>query len=269
MGQNFLIDEDALNKIVDAADIKKTDTVLEVGPGLGVLTEELVKRAGKVIAVEKDEKLFRTLENEMRNTVNGSATRIVGRLPIRAAQTNNVLTLFNQDILRFHLEKELNGPYKVVANIPYYLTSKLFQYFLEQKNKPEFLVLMVQKEVGERVVANPGKLSILAISVQVHADAEIVALVPKQSFWPTPEVDSVILKIIPKNKNPEIKDEKLFFRIVKTGFASKRKQLKNTIKDLEMLKKAGIDPSLRPQDLSIEQWISLYNHFEQREKSLT
>ena len=210
MGQNFLIDEDALNKIVDAADIKKTDTVLEVGPGLGVLTEELVKRAGKVIAVEKDEKLFRTLENEMRNTVNGSATRIVGRLPIRAAQTNNVLTLFNQDILRFHLEKELNGPYKVVANIPYYLTSKLFQYFLEQKNKPEFLVLMVQKEVGERVVANPGKLSILAISVQVHADAEIVALVPKQSFWPTPEVDSVILKIIPKNKNPEIKDEKLY-----------------------------------------------------------
>ncbi len=239
LGQNFLIDEDALNKIVEAAELKKTDKVIEVGPGLGVLTGELVKKAGEVIAVEKDEKLFRVLKNEFPST-----------------------TFINQDILRFHFEKEISGPYKVVANIPYYLTSKLFQYFLEQKNKPELLVLMVQKEVGERVAAKPGQLSILGISVQAFADVEIVAQVPSESFWPAPEVDSVILKIVPKNKYPEIKDQKLFFRIIKSAFASKRKQLKNTVKDIEALKKAGIDPSKRPQDVEIEQWIKLYQQFD-------
>ncbi len=265
MGQNFLIDEDVLDQIVAAADLKPSDTVLEVGPGLGVLTEQLLTRAGKVVAVEKDQRLFEIL----RQTFNGSAASIGERLTssvrkphnaavqtIRAALTNNV-QLINQDILRFHLDQHIIGPYKVVANIPYYLTSKLFQFFLEQKNQPELLVLMVQKEVGERVVAKPGELSLLGISVQIYSDPEIVTSVSKNSFWPVPQVDSVILKIIPKNKYPEITDKKLFFGIIKKAFAGKRKQLHNTL-GKELLVKAGINLKARPQELSIENWIKIY-----------
>jgi 16S rRNA (adenine1518-N6/adenine1519-N6)-dimethyltransferase len=241
MGQNFLVDEDALNEIVRAGDLKPSDVVLEVGPGLGVLTKELVARAEKVIAVEKDEKLVRVLQSEIRNPK---------------------LVLINQDILRFNLDEHITGPYKVVANIPYYLTSKLIQYFLEQKNQPELLVLMIQKEVGERITAQPGELSILAISVQIYSDPEIVSFVSKQSFWPVPEVDSVILKITPKDKyGSQITDYRSFFRVIKTAFAGKRKQIKNTIKNTEALEKAGIDPTLRPQDLKIEQWIELYKNY--------
>ncbi len=248
LGQNFLVDEDVLNQIVKAADLKLTDTVLEVGPGLGVLTQELIKKSGKVIAVEKDEKFVSVLKNTFSIASN--------------------LEIINADILRFNFSENIKSPYKVVANIPYYLTSKLIQLFLEANHAPELLVLMIQKEVGERVVANPGELSVLGISVQIYADVEIVAQVPKIAFWPTPQVDSVILKIVPKNKYPQIKDKKLFFRLVKTAFAGKRKQLKNTIKDPEALKVADIDPMKRPQDLSIEDWIRLYIHFEHREKSL-
>jgi 16S rRNA (adenine1518-N6/adenine1519-N6)-dimethyltransferase len=240
LGQNFLQDDEVLKKIIDAAELDSDDVVLEVGPGLGVLTKELIKKVKHVIAVEKDERLFSDLS--------------------RLRQDG--LTLINQDVLRFNLPENIKGPYKVVANIPYYLTSKLFQYFLEQKDKPELLILMVQKEVGERVVAKPGELSILGISVQIYADVEIVSYVDKKSFWPIPEVDSVILKINPKEKYPEIKDKKLFFRIIKTAFAGKRKQLKNTIKDIESLKRSGIDPCLRPQDVNLEQWIELYKQMD-------
>ena len=239
LGQNFLVDENVLGEIVAVAELKNTDTVLEVGPGLGVLTKELIKRAGKVIAVEKDIRLSEDLNS-------------------KSEIRNPNLQIINQDILRFHLDKYIPGQYKVVANIPYYLTSKLFQYFLEQKNKPTLMVLMVQKEVGERVVAKPGELSVLGISVQIYSDAEIVSYVSKQSFWPVPKVDSVVLKIVPKNKYPEIDDQKKFFSIVKRAFTGKRKQIKNTIGDIEILNKAGIDPTLRPQDLSLEDWIKLY-----------
>ena len=169
--------------------------------------------------------------------------------------------------MRFNLSEHIQGPYKVVANIPYYLTSKLLQHFLEQKNSPQVLVLMVQKEVGERVVALPGELSILGLSVQIYSDAEIVAQVSRKNFWPEPEVDSVILKITPRKKYPEIKDKKLFFKIIKAAFAGKRKQIHNTLAhslklDREGIEKlladAKIDPKTRPQDLSVEDWIRLY-----------
>ncbi|MBI3952590.1 MAG: ribosomal RNA small subunit methyltransferase A [Candidatus Doudnabacteria bacterium] len=243
LGQNFLVDQDVLNRIIEAADLKKSDTVLEVGPGIGTLTSELIKRAGKVIAVEKDESMARIFEKEYGIWI---------QIP------NSKFQLVNQDILRFHLDRHIQGPYKVVANIPYYLTSVLFQYFLGQENKPELLVLMVQKEVAERVVASPGELSVLGISVQFYADPEIVGIVNKESFWPQPKVDSAILKITPVNKFPEVEDEKLFFRIVKSAFAGKRKQLKNTIRDVEALRRAGVEPTARPQDLQIEDWVRLY-----------
>ena len=247
LGQNFLVDAEALENIILAADIKPTDTILEVGPGLGVLTEELAKRARTVVAVEKDAALIPILKQTLID------------FPI--------VKFIKEDILRFNVAENISGKYKVVANIPYYLTSKLFQLFLESEKQPELLVLMVQKEVGERVVAGPGELSILGISVQVYADVEIKAYVPKTSFWPVPEVDSVVLKITPRNKYPEIKDKKLFFRIVKIAFAGKRKQIHNTLANglhldkkqtNELLMKSGIDGAMRPQDLKIEQWIELY-----------
>ncbi|OGE84023.1 MAG: hypothetical protein A3B95_00370 [Candidatus Doudnabacteria bacterium RIFCSPHIGHO2_02_FULL_43_13b] len=314
LGQNFLVDQEVLQEIILAADLKPTDTVLEVGPGLGVLTEELLKKAGKVIAVEKDERLFEILSLSLRGgtrkrTDEAISPEIATRPSVARDDKRQSVKLIHQDILRFHLEKYISGPYKVVANIPYYLTSKLFQYFLQQQNKPKLLVLMVQKEVGERVAAKVGDLSVLGISVQIQADVEIVQrrslspsprlvldkeigdlikgsdkipdpaaanalagrqvrdgfgnkqfplIVPKTSFWPVPEVDSVILKITPKEKFPEIKDQKFFFSIVKMAFAGKRKQIKNTIKNIEALHLAGIDPTTRPQDISIEQWIILY-----------
>ncbi len=260
LGQNFLVDKAALHAIVAAADLKSTDVVLEVGPGLGVLTSELIKYAKQVYAIEKDFNLVAFLKKQFKSIPN--------------------LNIINEDILKFHVEKFIQGDYKVVANIPYYLTSKLFQIFLEREHQPKLLVLMVQKEVGERVVAAPGELSILGISVQIYADVEIATvkipdqvrdgfgektpplIIPKTSFWPMPKVDSVILRIEPKNKYPEIEDKKLFFRIIKTAFAGKRKQIKNTITDVQALQKAGIDPTLRPQDLSIEDWIRLYQVFD-------
>lgn len=267
MGQNFLIDKDVLGEIVKTADLKSTDVVLEVGPGLGVLTKELASRSREVWAVEKDSKLVPILKTEL-----------LGQ---------NNIHIINDDILRFHASEHIKGDYKLVANIPYYLTSKLIQNFLESANPPKLMVMMVQKEVGERVIASVGELSILGISVQIYSDPEIVQIpdqvrdgfrdkkapliVPKTSFWPVPKVDSVILKITPNNKYPQIKDKKLFFRILKIAFAGKRKQIQNSLtngldlpKDeiLSVLKDCNIDPMLRPQDFSIEDWIRLYAKIE-------
>jgi 16S rRNA (adenine1518-N6/adenine1519-N6)-dimethyltransferase len=192
LGQNFLVDSDALAQIVAAADLSKEDSVIEVGPGIGVLTHELALNAGELYTIEKDRNLIPILKRQIKDFKN--------------------VKVINDDILRVNLEEIVSKPYKVVANIPYYLTSHLIQHFLTQKIKPKLLVLMVQKEVGERIVAKAGELSILGISVQIFADPEIVASVSKNSFWPKPEVDSVILRIKPTDKFPEIEDHKLFFR---------------------------------------------------------
>jgi 16S rRNA (adenine1518-N6/adenine1519-N6)-dimethyltransferase len=247
LGQNFLIDEIALNEIVSAAELKKSDTVVEVGPGLGVLTQQLAKRAGKVMAIEKDRAMLDILDLNLKGMDN--------------------VKVINQDILRFNVDKEITGPYKVVANIPYYLTSHLFQYFLALKNRPQLMVFLVQKEVGERVTADPGDMSILAVSVQLFADPEIAARVDKRSFWPIPKVDSMVLRITPKQEPIKLKDEKEFFRIVKVGFAAKRKQLHNNLanglklppeKVGEWLARNKIDPKSRAEDLSVQDWVRLY-----------
>lgn len=256
MGQNFLVDETVLGKIIAAAKLTDQDTVLEVGPGLGVLTEELVKKAHRVIAVEKDKKLFKLLNYELRITNSKSAIRNI--------------QLINQDILHFNLEKEIIGSYKVVANIPYYLTSHLIQVLLTAKHKPALIVLLVQKEVAERMTAVPGEMSLLGVSVQFFSQAEIISTVSRASFWPEPEVDSAIIKFEPKNKFPQVKDEQLFFRIVKAGFAGKRKQLHNTLsaglhlnknETNFLLEQSGISPDLRAQNLSLTQWVGFYENY--------
>ena len=245
MGQNFLISEDVLDEIMDASEIKKSDTIVEIGPGLGTLTERLAPAAHQVIAIEKDRRFISILKR---------------------SQTLKNVQIIESDVLRFNFG-EIKSGYKIVANIPYYLTSHLLQMLLALGNKPSRIVFMVQKEVAERLVAKAGELSILGISVQIFADVEIIATVPKENFWPQPKVDSAIVLIMPRGKFPEITDQKLFFRIIKIAFAGKRKQIHNSLanglklpkEQIEtLLKKSNITPTLRPQDLSLEQWIDLY-----------
>ena len=250
LGQNFLVDENALSEIISVAQIKPTETVVEIGPGLGVLTGELVKSAARVIAIEKDKRFIDVLKSSFRQDQN--------------------LEIIDGDALQFNFE-QIKGDYKIVANIPYYLTSHLLQNLLALKHKPALIVLMMQKEVGERIVAEAGELSILGISVQVFADAAIEVSVPKTSFWPRPKVDSVIISIRPSAKFPEIADQKSFFRILKIAFAGKRKQIHNALanglkiskEDLDaLLEKSGVPRTARPQDLTIKQWISLYKNLK-------
>lgn len=244
LGQHFLVDRESLEQIVEAGNLFASDTVLEVGPGLGVLTQELSKRAGKVIAVEQDRTLAELLERQKLKNVE----------------------VEQADIRQYDLGKLPPG-YKVVSNIPYYLTSFLIQFLLESSNPPSLMVLLIQKEVAERITAKPGNLSILALSVQYYAEAQIAGLVGRDKFWPPPQVDSAILKVRMR-PNPAFEaDRGKLFRLVHAGFGEKRKQLKNSLagglgieaeKSLALLKSADIDPTLRAEALAISDWQRLY-----------
>jgi 16S rRNA (adenine1518-N6/adenine1519-N6)-dimethyltransferase len=295
LGQNFLVDREALDKIVEAAELDG-DLVIEVGPGLGTMTEELVKVAGKVVAVEIDEKLAKLLEDQSGAVISTSQSeeKYISRQEGKAAR-NDKLEIFNSDILKINIPEIVGGrPYKVVANIPYYITSKILQLFLTLPHKPETIVVLTQKEVAERVCAKAGGMSVLSISVQAYGEPEIVAIVPKGSFFPSPKVDSAILRI--KNihsfdchseqseESSERREraaaprsfvntqddivclEKPFFRLVKIGFASRRKTLVNNLsvgyhidKKLaaDIISKAGFGLNARAQELGVEDWLSL------------
>lgn len=230
----------------DAAEIDKHDTVLEIGPGLGTLTELLTRRAKSVVAVEFDQAL---------------AEALPGRV-----KAENLVT-HQQDILTFDLTALPKG-YKVVANIPYYLTSNLIRVISESINSPSIAALLVQKEVAERVAAEPGDMSLLSVSAQFYWEVSTGQVVPAELFTPPPKVDSQIL-ILKKRAEPLFPgaDIQTFFRVVKAGFASRRKTLLNSlsaglrINKLEanrLMTEAGIDPGLRPQTLSLAEWHSLY-----------
>lgn len=245
-GQNWLRDEYTLDLIVDTAEISNQDTVLEVGPGLGYLTNKLAKQAGKLICVEADQDLIPHLIHQYKDV-------------------NNV-DVIQADILQYDLTK-LPQSYLVVANIPYYLTSNLIRQFLESKNPPTRMVLMVQKEVAERIIAKPGQMSVLSFSVQYYAKAEIVGIVPKELFEPIPKVDSALIKIVLRIKPAFEADPKQLFQLVKAGFGEKRKMLRNslsgglnieTAKIEHLLRLAGLDATARAQELSIQQWQALY-----------
>ena len=250
LGQHFLIDESVLTVILEAAELTAQDTVIEVGPGLGILTGELARRGGSVIAVELD---------------NGLASFLQRRF---ASQSN--LHVINADILRIKLSQLLGGKsnYKVVANLPYYITSPVLRYFVEASPKPSLMVMMVQKEVGEAIVAGPGKMSLLAVSLQVYSQPKIVSYVPARSFYPEPKVDSAIVRfdMLPEPA-VEVADLNGFFHVVKSGFGSPRKQLHNSLahglglKPAEIapfLKKADIDAQRRAETLNLEEWAKLY-----------
>ena len=265
LGQNFLVDESALETIVETSDISPDETLVEIGPGLGVLTIELAKRANKVIAIEKDKNMAEILADTL-----------------TALDIKNV-DIINADALSDDYELSAYGgspagrqitSYKLIANLPYYITSPLIRKFLEIENKPELIVLMVQKEVAERMTSKK-KMNLLAIAVQFYAEVEIIKHVPKESFWPEPKVNSAIIKITPHNKIPlnEI-DTKQFFKLVKIGFSAKRKMLTNNLlpiwkqkeltkQDLEtLLKKIGLNPKTRAESLTIKDWLKLLKEFK-------
>lgn len=257
LGQNFLNNKAVITKIIQAADLTRDDFVLEIGPGKGILTEELAKVVGKVVAVELDRNLIPFLKNKFENQKN--------------------ITIIQGDILKTDLKNILRSSvskYKVVANLPYYITSPIIRLFLESKIPPKFMILMVQKEVAERITAKAGNMSILAVSVQYYADAKILFEVGKENFDPVPEVDSAVIKITP-HPNPlpkrgEGEDGRKFFQIVKAGFSAKRKTLVNNLtnglhldKNIveEKLKTAGLKPTVRAQELSMEDWKRLVKLF--------
>jgi len=256
MGQNFLISKTILREIIKAANLKPSNIVLEIGPGLGILTRELIKKVKKVIAVEKDKKLADILKEELNND-----------------KIENI-QIINQDILKFESSSfNLKEPYKLVANLPYYITGPVIRMFLESTKPPELMVLMVQKEVGKRICAQPPKMSKLAVFSQFYGKPEIVKFVSKKSFRPQPKVDSVILRIKPLaliDKRLIKTNRKLFSKIVRAGFSQPRKQLINNFsKSLELsrekvekwLKENKIQPSQRAESLTVENWVDLTNNY--------
>ena len=245
LGQHWLKDRDILAAIADDAELFPDDTVLEIGPGLGTLTSELLRRAGSVVAVEFDPDLARKLP---------------GQFPGKNLQ------VVHEDILQFNLGS-LPAGYKVVANVPYYITSKIIEKLMTANNKPALVVILVQKEVAERVAAGPGDMSILAVSAQIFAEARLGVEAPREYFTPPPKVDSQVVVLRTREQAlvaPE--DEKAFFRVVKAGFSAKRKKLRSSIAAglaigkpaaEELLRRANINPELRAEDLSIDDWLRL------------
>lgn len=242
LGQNWLKDRTILAAIASAAELTDKDTVLEIGPGLGTLTSELLRQAREVVAVEYDKSL---------------AQKLPGQFP------GTRLRVLHEDILQFDVSTLPVG-YKVVANIPYYITSRIIERLMTADNRPSLCVLLVQKEVAHRIAAAPGEMSILAISAQLYAEPTLGIEVPRHFFIPPPKVDSQVV-ILRTRDTPLVAavDERAFFRIVKAGFASKRKKLRSSIAAglgisksaaVELLAHAGINPDQRAEDLSLDDW---------------
>ena len=245
LGQNFLIDETALRKVVAAADLHGDEPVLEIGAGVGSLTRRLALAAGHVVAVEIDAKLLPLLRETLESFDN--------------------VSIVQADILQTDPQEVMPADrYIVVANIPYYITSPIIQHLLESESQPQRMILTVQREVAERICAKPGDLSLMALGVQVYGQPDIVARIPAGAFYPRPKVDSAVVRIdlFPRPRIPQ-EAIPLFFQLAKAGFSQKRKTLRNSLsagmhwpkeKTEAILQAAGIDTRRRAQSLSLEEW---------------
>ena len=253
LGQNFLKSKVALHKMVLAGEVNIEDTILEVGPGKGVLTEKLLEIAKKVLAVEKDDRLISLLQEKF------SVEIKLGKLEI-----------IHGDILDFEPTKYnlITGNYKIIANIPYYITGVFLRKFLETNCQPSKIVVMVQKEIAQRIVANDNKESLLSISVKAYGTPKIIMKVGKENFSPAPKVDSAVLLINNISKNLFTQNhlsENRFFEILHFGFAHKRKMLLGNLKQalgkevnlLETFKVSGIEEKIRAEDLTLKNWFDL------------
>ena len=266
-GQNFLINKNVIEKIIKAADLNKNDCVVEIGPGFGILTEELIKASKKVLTIELDKRLIFFLQKKFKNEKN---LKII---------ENDILKIKNEEIAK--LLNCQNEGYKVVANLPYAITKPVLKKFLTYEPKPKEMVVLVQKEVAQKIAAKAGQMSLLSLSVQIYGQPEIMGYVSKANFYPQPKVDSAILKIklhpqffapeIIKVMSKSIKfDEKKFWQLIKFGYSSPRKQLQNnlaaglkikkeTVKNT--LKMAGLNEKIRPGELGLSDWVFLYSQF--------
>jgi 16S rRNA (adenine1518-N6/adenine1519-N6)-dimethyltransferase len=254
LSQNFMVDANALARMAEVADLSADDVALEVGAGLGYLTRVLAERAGRVVAVEVDERLVPLLRKEM------------AVYPNVALVTGDMLELEPGQLVE-------SAPYKVVANVPYHITSALLRHLLECAHPPALLVLTVQREVAERMSASPGEMSLLAVGVQFYGNVEKVAHLKPGTFYPRPGVESAIVRVKP-HAAPLLSpaEREGFFRVARAGFSQRRKQLKNSLSSglglpgeqiVMRLEAAGIDPTRRAQTLSLAEWRALYTAFEQ------
>jgi 16S rRNA (adenine1518-N6/adenine1519-N6)-dimethyltransferase len=261
MGQNFLVDPVALGRIVAAAELTSNDIVVEVGAGLGTLTRPLAERAGHVIALELDHHLVEILREQLADLPN--------------------VEIVHGDVLQFSGSTTLSGrtlsnrEYKVVSNLPYQITSAVLRHFLEKEPRPRLIVVTVQREVAERIVAGPGEMSLLAVSVQFYGQPRLVARIPAGAFYPPPQVDSAVVRIdvaehpaawLAEGAGADQIDEAAFFRVVRAGFSQKRKTLRNALSAglglspalvEEALEQAGVNPQRRAETLSIQEWVHL------------
>ncbi|MDK2904226.1 MAG: rRNA (adenine1518-N6/adenine1519-N6)-dimethyltransferase [Eubacteriaceae bacterium] len=260
-GQNFLIDENIVNKIAETGEITRDDLILEIGPGIGTLTSALCKNAGKVISVEIDKKLIPVLNETLKEFEN--------------------VEIIQEDILKLDiiklLEKEMFCNFKIVANLPYYITTPIIMGFLEMDLDIEKMVFLIQKEVGERLCAAPGTKAYgsLSIAAQFYADVEIEFLVPAQVFMPKPKVDSIVVSM-KKKKEPDliVDNRQMFFKIVKAGFNNRRKTLINSLTTntnftkeqvLQALNDCGISPGIRGEALTGQEFAQLANYLNNQE----
>ncbi len=247
LGQNFLINKKVIDEIIKVGEISSTDVVLEVGPGIGALTKKLAKISDTVISVEKDYEMVEILKKNVKEFSN--------------------IKIFTEDILNFSLRKNLPKKYKVVSNLPFYISTAIIRRLLSKENPPEITSFIVQNTVAERIKSSEEKKSFLSVLISFYCDVEIFSKVPKNSFWPKPRVDGRIIKLIPHYKYSSSTDNyDYFFKIVEAGFIHPRKQLKNNLSALrkiskgeivKILKENKINPENRAEDLKIEDWIRL------------
>ncbi len=253
LGQNFLVSRTILEHIIESAQISPDDSILEIGPGLGALTAALAAKAKTVVAVEKDTRLCEILNNTLREHRN--------------------ISIIPGDILRLSPLPFTSdtAPYRVIANIPYYLTGRLIRSLVSSENPPRDIVLMVQKEVAHRIVSIPPDMNLLGVSVQYYGAARILKTVPRSAFWPVPEVDSAVIYINLEKRTKNIAEEKRFFLVAKAGFSQPRKLLRSNLKKhlsidesalTSSFASCGIPEQARAQDVSMEQWRCLASHFE-------
>jgi 16S rRNA (adenine1518-N6/adenine1519-N6)-dimethyltransferase len=262
LGQHFLVDGEVLQVITSAADLTPADLIVEVGPGLGILTRELARQVGWVIAIELDNKLAALLRQTL-------------------ASFKNV-TIINDDVLKIEpgdllKEQKAGFLYKVVANLPYYITSPVLRHFLEAPAKPQMMIVMVQKEVAEAIAAEPGGMSLLSVSVQFYGEPKIISYVPARCFYPAPDVDSAILRIdLYHQPAVAVTDEGGFFELVRAGFAAPRKQMVNSLAQglgiakaevLSLLESAEVASERRAQTLTLEEWARLWRVFEEKKNA--
>lgn len=257
LGQHFLVDPNILRKIVGAAELSPEAVVLEIGPGLGTLTQCLAQAAGRVVAVELDEGMIGLLRGELAHLSNLELVQ------------GDILQIDPAELIRDPESSSPQSPlaYTVVANLPYYITSAVIRHLLEADPPPRRLVLTVQREVAKRIVAGPGDMSLLAVSVQFYGRPRVVAKIPAGAFIPPPRVDSAVICINTYGAPPvDVPSTQTFFRVVRAGFGQKRKQLKNTLaaglglpagEVSTALARAGVDPRRRAQTLSLAEWASL------------